>query len=224
VSWGICPSGRHQAQIHRALRHGIANDDKRNNTCVTFNGEAERIGTFEGPRWHVTGRMTFEYYGTRVLAIDFDRDMVTDFGYIGYRMTTTQNISGWYHALRQTLFLGVRCLDYSVSALNWTISSRRNEKSLAHPSRQKTHEDKLMVKFRTGAPWVRRIDGDPWFDARAYDQAAVENAERVNREICDGLHWRWFTADWVNGLWTKQFINEDAESRWKAWRARREIC
>lgn len=189
---------------------------------MVFDGDAECIGTFEGPRWHVTGQISFWYYHSRVFALDFDRDMVTDFGYIGYSMTTNQNIGGWYSALRGMRLMGIRCLDLSVAALNWTISRRHNVNSPVHPSKQKTHEDKLMVKFRVGAPWVRRVDGDPWFDGRAYDPVAVENAERLNREICDGMHWRWFTADWVNGLWTKQFIDAAAETRWNAWRKRQE--
>jgi hypothetical protein len=223
VTFGICPSGRHLSQIQKVLKHRVVDDNKRSNTLVAFNGDVETVNTFEGPRWYATGRMTFEYFGTRVLAVDFDRDMFTDFGYVGYRMTTTQNISGWCHALRQMFFIGVRCLAPGMGALNWTISRRRNDKSPVHPAQQKTHEDKLLVKFRTGAPWVRDIDGDPWFDGRAYDIAAVENAERINREICDGFNWRWFTADWVNGLWTKRFIDEAAEKRWLAWRKRREV-
>lgn len=224
MTWGICPSDRHWMQVHRALKHGTIDDTKRNNTRVVFEGEAERIGTFEGPRWFASGRMSFWYYESRVLAVDFDRDMVTDFGYIGYSMTTNQNIGGWYDGLRRMFFVGLHCLDYSVGALNWTISGRHNEKSLARPENQKTHEDKLYAKYRTGAPWVRRIDGDPWFDARRFDPEAVTRAGLLNGEICDGLNWRWFTASWVNGLWTKQFIDEHAERRWKAWRARREIC
>jgi len=222
MSWGICPSDRHQKQIHKALRVGAVDDSKRNNTRVIFDGVAECISTFEGLRWFPSGRISFWYYESRVLALDFDRDMVTDFGYIGYSMTTNQNIGGWYDGLRSMHFMGVRCLDPGAAALNWTISGRHNVKSLARACNQKTHEDKLIAKFRAGAPWVRRVDGDPWFDGRAFDLAVVENGERVNKEVCDGLHWRWFTADWVNGLWTKKFINEAAEKRWMAWRKRQE--
>lgn len=222
MSYGIRPSDRHLTQIQRAFKHGTVDDNKRNNTRVVFDGEASCISTFEGPRWCAFGRMSFWYYGARVLALDFDRDMITDFGYIGYRMTTTQNIGSWYRELREMRFVGVRCLDPSVGALNWTISGRYNDKSMAAPGQQRSHEDKLFAKFRTGAPWVRRIDGDPWFDGRAYDQTAVDSGRRINGEICDGLRWRWFTADWVNGLWTKQFIDAAAEKRWNVWRNRQE--
>lgn len=222
MTFGICPSGRHLSQIHKALKHRVVNDNKRSNTRVVFSGDVETVDTFEGPRRYVTGHMTFEYFGTRVLAVDFDRDMFTDFGYVGYRMNTTQNISGWCHALRQMFFIGVKCLDPGMGALNWTISARNNINSPALLSNQKTHEDRLLARYRTRAPWVRHIDGDQWFDGRAYDVAAVENAERINREICDGFNWRWFTADWVNGLWTKRFIDAEAEKRWIAWRKRQE--
>jgi len=214
-------SGRHVTQIEKAIRNS-STTHKQTNTKVYFNGVGERISTFEGARWHATGRMDFWHHDARVLSVDFDRDMVTDFGYTGFSPSTNSNIMGWFHQLRRMGFMGALCLSSAGWPLDWTLSDRHNPKSPVVFTDKTSHGERLHTKFRVGAPWVKRIDGEPWFDGRAFDVEAVKRGDRVNSEICDGVSWRWFTADWVNGLWTKRFIDDHAEALWNARRRRME--
>jgi hypothetical protein len=213
---------RHESQVEKALRNGETRQSK-TNTRVTFEGKCERIQTFEGSRWFAAGRMEFWHWRARVLAVDFNRDMVTDFGYTGFSVSTNSNISGWLEQLQRMGFLGMRSFEPFVWPLDWTVSGRYNSRSPARLKDDLSHSECLRAVFHMGAPWVKQVDGDPWFHGPSYDAAVVENAENVFEEISkDGLGWRWFTADWVNGLWTKRFIDEGAEKRWKKWRAKRE--
>jgi len=116
---------RHAEQLEKAFLNGrVAH--KKTNTAVIFEGEAERFTTFEGLHWRATGRMTFEHWDTSVLAVDFDRDMITDFGYTGYSMTTDTNLRGWHRALCGAGFLGMRSLDVETSPFRWTSKPARS--------------------------------------------------------------------------------------------------
>ncbi len=213
---------RHESQIEKAIRNGETRQSK-TNTQVRFSGKAERIPSFEGSRWLATGKIEFYHWHANVLTVDFDRDMVTDFGYMGFSLSTNSNIAGWLGQLRRMGFLGMQSLDLNVWPLDWTLSDRHNYNSHASLSDKLTHGERLRARFRMGAPWVLRFDGDPWFHGPSYDAAVVENANRVFEEIfADGLSWRWFTADWVNGLWTKRFVDEAAKQRWLKRCAKRE--
>jgi hypothetical protein len=204
--WGISGPDRHATQIEKALRNGETTQSK-SNTRVLFEGKAEQILSFEGSRRIATGRLSFWHWRSQVLAIDFDRDMVTDFGYTGFSHSTTANIGGWLSTLISIKFLGMRSLSGDVWAPTWT-STRR--------------DDDLHAKFHAGAPWVKQIDGVPWFHGPSYDAEIAESGRYLTAQLCDGINWRWFTADWVNGRWTKRFIDKNAEAKWNARNARLE--
>ncbi len=217
-AWG---GSRHSEQIYKAFKHGQT-ISSRTDTKVYFNGVAEVVHSFEGSRWFASGKLDFWHHGARILAVDFDRDMVTDFGYAGYGMTTNANLQGWLHQLRRMAFIGTLCLGPDAWALDWTMSSRYNPESRVLRQAKMTTGERLNLKYRMGAPWVVQIDGSPWFAGRKYDLAAGENAARVFGEIFEGSNYKWFTADWVDGQWTKRFIDAEAEKRWNAWRKRQE--
>lgn len=220
--WNSNRRDRHRTQIDKALRNGETRQSK-SNTRVLFEGDAKRIQTFESSRMVASGRMSFYHWDVCVLAVDFDRDMITDFGYTGYSMSTNANVTSWLSQLRQLEFLGMRCFEPFVQPLNWTISDRYNRGSDASLNTTMSCSARLWAKFHMGASWIKHIDGDPWFHGPSYDADVKERGEQVFNEIFgDGVSWRWFTADWVDGVWTKHFIDKAAQDRWSAWRARRE--
>lgn len=171
-----------------------------------------------------SGMLTFWYYNAKVLCVDFDNDMVTDFGYRGYSRGTDQNIDGWVQELRDMRFIGMECLRGLMMSLighirwfDWTACATNNPKSPVASGRLRTHRDRIYARFCEGVPWRVMRDGFPWFHGPSYDDTVVENARRVMQEIFDdNVSWHWFTANWVNGLWTKQFISPAAEARWRA--------
>lgn len=204
--------GRHGRQIDKALRNGETKESK-TNTRVTFDGRDERIRTFEGSRHVMTGHLSFWHWNSRVLEVDFDKDMVTDFGFDGYSVSTSANINAWLEHLIKTGFLGMQSLQPGIRPPKWTatISTRRMNE---------THRDRLFAKFCAGVPWVKRVDGALWFHGPSYDDQMAIVGENLIDDICANNNWRWFTASWMNGLWTKHFISNETEARWRKRRAR----
>ncbi len=221
MSWGG-NRDRYESQIFKAIKRGHTSNSK-TNTRIEFDGKAQHLSTFEGPRWIGQGTMSFFHWSTRVLEVDFDNDRITDFGLMGYSFTTNRNISGWACELRRMHFIGMRSLELDVWPFDWTLCGIRNPNSPLNQLDKLSCGEQLRVKYRTGAPWVKEINGYPWFHGALFDPAVNENADRVFGEIFkDKVSWHWFTADWMNGLWTKRFIDDAAEKRWRAWRAKRE--
>lgn len=201
---------RHREQIKKALRNG-GTKHASTNTEVTFDGEAEQFVTFEGLRWSATGFMTFRHYDTPVLAVDFERDMITDFGYTGFSMTTNTNLSAWYRELRDMEFMRMACLQSETNPFRWTTTNLDY-----FFARGAGHAKEMFMRFRAGVPWVKVIDGIPWFCGRSYNQDLEDRFDRVRTEVLrDGVSWHWYTADWDNnGMWNKRFIDEAAQVRW----------
>ena len=204
---------RHLRQIQFALAGGF-DRNARTNTDVTFDGEVHNIATFAGPMHIATGNMVFTHYGTKVLAVDFDNDRATDFGYRYYSMTSTRNILEWFSALQRMDFYNMTSLALRVCVPNWTMVSRKNAKGKNPLEAPMSVGEALRVKYFMTAPWVKKDDkGFPWFHGRLYDDIAVFNAERVMLDIMSRGAWHWFTASWINGVWTKHFIDDDAQKR-----------
>jgi hypothetical protein len=213
---------RHREQIHKAFRNGGVKH-RPTNTEVVFEGTAEPLVTFEGVYWNATGLMTFKHYDTSVMAIDFSRDRITDFGYTGFSMTTNTNLSAWHHELRDMAFLGMRCLECETNPFRWTLSDRYNEDSIKSAMRGKGYAIDMFLRFRAGVPWVKMINGDPWFCGRQYNPTLEDHYDHLRGEILrDGVSWHWFTADWnARGQWAKRFIDEAAKKRWEKREAKR---
>ena len=206
---------RHAEQLEKALLNGrVAH--KKTNTAVVFEGKAERFTTFEGLHWKATGRMTFEHWDTTVLAVDFDRDMITDFGYTGYSMTTDTNLRSWHRALCGAGFLGMRSLDVETSPFRWTSKPDRGPRRAGKEPRGAGYREDMFTRFCAGVPWTRQVAGDAWFVGPKFNPVLEDHYDLVRREILsDGVGWHWFTADWnERGQWEKRFIDDAAKVRW----------
>lgn len=198
-------------QLNVAFRRGTCTN-KGTHTRLEFNGTVQHIVSFNGDRKFVTGLLTCYHWDHAVLAVDFTKDVATDFGWSGFSMTTTHNISEWLGALQSMRFIQMVSLSKVTWMPLWTIKGPKN----------KTHREILNAKFAMGAPWVKTINGCSWFYGTLFDKYKVQHAMHVNAEIIgDGISWHWFTADWVDGVWTKRFIDEDAEKRFHKNVARR---
>jgi hypothetical protein len=81
--------------------------------------------------------------------------------------------------------------------------------------------DALYTEFRRHVPWLSRDKDDTWwFHWPSYD----ENLANIFYESIRSLHtdraYLYYTYCWINGVWTRRFIDTDAERRY-AQRARR---
>ena len=214
---GNVSKDRQLGLIEKALQEGQA-FHKRTNIEVMFKGEAYPLITFEGPAWVASGLMQFYHYGTRVLAVDFTRDRITDFGYTGYSMTTNMYLNAWTRALGNMLFQGMECLRSATNPFRWTCTNANY-----FFARGEGHAKDMFMRFRARAPWVKTIDGSLWFCGQHYDSRLEDHFDSVRRSILqDGVGWHWFTADWnEHGAWGKRFIDDAAKKRWEKREAKR---
>lgn len=213
---GRNPRNRYREQLEKALLNGGVTHAK-TNTEVIFEGEAERFVTFEGLYWRATGRMQFKHWSTAVLEIDFDRDMITDFGYTGYSMTTDRNLQGWWRAIRRAQFLGMRSTDVGTNPFRWTQNPARGPRRTGREPRKTKSVEDMFTRFCARVPWVRRVAGEAWFVGAKYAPVLEDHYDTVRQEILnDNVSWHWFTADWnERGQWAKRFIDDVAKARWE---------
>jgi hypothetical protein len=206
-------------QVMTALRRG-ASDNARTSTRVRFDGEAEMFSTFQGPRWFAVGRLDFWHYDSRVMTVDFNKDLVTDFGYLGYSAVTTRTISGWMRVLHGMRFTHTASLDGSFWPFDWTWDYGVSPK--ARPRGEGWHEE-MRDRFRARAPWVTTVDGQAWFHGPGWDPVLWDRYNTLRRELLGDRTHVWYTADWdAKGHWTKRFIDADAKRRWDAAQKRRQ--
>jgi hypothetical protein len=150
------------------------------------------------------------------MAVDFSRDMITDFGYTGYSMTTDKNLRGWRRALGDAGFQDMISLASETNPFRWTSNHNRWPRGAGYA------ED-MFKRFCARVPWTTRIDGETWFVGAKYAPVLEDHFDMLRREILsDGVSWHWFTADWnERGQWEKRFIDDVAKKRWEKREARR---
>jgi hypothetical protein len=214
---------RQRELIVTAMQKGNAKHN-RTNIEVEFRGDAYPLITFEGPAWVASGLMQFYHHGSRVMAVDFLRDRITDFGYTGYSMTTNVYLNAWSRTLGDMFFQGVECLRSETNPFRWTVSDRYNKNSTDYYfSRGAGHAKDMFMRFRAGVPWVKEVDGSPWFFGQHYNARLEDHFNQIRSDILrDGVGWHWFTADWnAHGEWGKRFIDDAAKKRWEKREAKR---
>lgn len=201
----------------KALKKGSF---KRNEVRAMFNGVSVCIPTFEGGLWHATGKLDVWHHGSWVLAVDFDRDLVTDFGYRGYSATTTRVVNGWLWDLQSMNFHYMQSLSPHHDPFEWTWSYayNKNEKF-----RGEGWREEMFDRFRKRVPWVKWIDGHPWYSGSHWYTSLDKKYRDMHRDLLKDGGWRWWTGDWTeSGLWVKRFIDADAKRRWNALQKRRQ--
>lgn len=201
-------------QIEKAINNGKFVNN-RTNVKIFFEGEAYSLNTFEGRHWVAYGQLAFWHYERCVMRVNFDRDMITDFGYTGHSMTTNRNLTGWMYALQDAHFVSMQSLSGDAARpFDWTRSDRYNKRVV--PNRGAGFAEDMFKRFAAGVPWVKMIDGSPWFHGRLFDQNLIRRFDKVHHEIVgDGVSWHWFTGAWVDGRWEKRFIDVAAKARWQ---------
>ena len=208
---------RYARQIEQAFESGDM-CHRKTNTKITFKGAATFIGTFTGSCWIVSGMLSFFHYGNPVFQVDFDNNRVTDFGYYGYSMTTSNNLRGWQGALRDLNLIRTHIFPRNACIFDWTCTDRTSRRgthitNLLH--RGKAGE--MFRRFRERAPWVRVIDGVYWFCADQYDERLEREFWSTQDGVMQDSRWHWYTADWdVDGNWNYRFIDAAAQKRWHA--------
>jgi hypothetical protein len=212
---------RHREQILRAFRRGETSHSK-TNTKITFHGELHEVATFEGIHRFALGRMSFFHWDAEVMCVDFTQDMVTDFGYDGFSLTTGRNIRNWMWELKLLSFMEMKSLEQHVAPLDYTLCGKHHHNTLASDHKERSPTQERWRKFYMNAPWVKQVDGHPWFHGPSYSEAQVWSAMQVMRGFSP-LDWHWFTADWIDGRWVKHFIDADAEKRFHRREARRNV-
>lgn len=212
---GRCNEWRQSKQIKEAWAKG-ASVHKRTNTRVAFRGTCAAFWSFRGLTRFLTGQMEFWHYESRVLMLDFDKDLITDFGFDGHSPTTSLNIRGWMQALRAANIHAMYSLHEDLRPLEWT----RTENNVIRGAG--FHED-MWQRFRAGVPWVKKIGGVGWFHGPSFSRVRMDSYNRGRDDVLnDGVSWHWFTYDWdVAGNWSKRFIDATAERRWNKRQAKK---
>lgn len=189
---------------------------KNASTRMTFDGVHRELWSFRGRERFLTGQMHFWHCESRVLSIDFDKDLITDHGFTGFSPTTSRYLSTWMTELRGANIHHMVSLADDLRPFDWTRTVNNRLRGAGF------HEE-MWQRFRAGVPWVKRIDGSWWFYGPGWSHALdVEYRQSRANLLSDGVSWRWFIYDWdAEGRWSKRFIDADAERRWNKRQAKR---
>lgn len=209
---------RHREEVIRALERGRCVNAS-TNAKIVFKGAYQQLWTFEGPRSIATGWMEFHHYDARVMAVDFDHDRITDFGYSGHSPTTTLNINMWLRALQGLEVENMFSLTARAFPFAWT-------RTIHNKLRGAGYHEEMWQRFRARVPWVWKSPSrDWWFYGPGWSSALFDAFGEGREEALNGPNnehpgegYRWFTYDWdKDGRWTKRFINERGERLYHAW-------
>ncbi len=212
-------SDTHRKLILTALKKG---DARRGNYDVHKEGEYVPVWTFTGIEHIIKGHVICEYFGTPVVAIDFLKEAITDFGMDGYSVTTSQNISRWSRALHEIF--------PSVPDTAWWNFQRYT--SYYRDVEGEPGVSSEWSRFLKRVSWVGPIDrwmlrskhpgNARWFFWRKFDKALDDLYVEGRVFLAQNQNWRYFKHDWdEKGNWVRSFINADAQRKWHARERRR---
>lgn len=196
-----------QKLIQKGLRTGLAREGNR---CARFSeNEKGVIETFHG-EIIADGVFTFSYYDSDVLAVDFTNRWATDFGMSDYSNSTARTVDAVVWSLSKMCLMPRL---YTLATLTGGADKGR-----------RPWEKALLAQLREGAPWMSK-SGSTWryhWGARqTNDDEHYEIFSNASRQLFGDGEWRYFTYRWKDGIFQKEFIDEDAERRWNARRPRR---
>jgi len=208
----MTPSAQHQ-MIETAIKRGRAS---RGNRRVEFEGTYQVLPSFElGNVPVMTGRLTCWYYSSPVFCVDFDNKRITDFGMIGYSVSTSNNIRHWKHALS--------CILRPNKGSTLCIPSGAIGESGVWTAPAKGYQDKQgwrshRERFKARAPWCYQGTGMVWwFDWELFDPALNEEYYLSIQDLARDQNWRYYAYFWdAQGKWSKRFIDDDAKRRFLA--------
>lgn len=210
---------KHLREVRTAFRLGRCRNS-RGHREIEFQGTYRRLQHLYGPVAQCTGKITFHYYGTKVLSLDLDNRRITDFGYGDYSQHTSYNVSTYAWALKE--FLGPawpRHLEYNFRRWTQEFDCRMYPPSSA-PGPRVQAVRRVFETFREGVPWCECIDGTWWFrwddfDRRNLRKVSVYLLDDAIRFLKKDQNWRYWLYHWSKAnKWTRRFIDPDAHRRW----------
>lgn len=198
------------------LRAWEAGSAKHASTHMTFDGVHRELWSFRGRTRFLTGQMHFWHCESRVLSVDFDKDLITDHGFTGFSSTTSRYLGVWMTELRAAGIHQMVSLADDLQPFDWTRTTNNRLRGAGF------HEE-MWQRFRAGVPWVKRIDGAWWFHGPSFSSVLMQQYLKGRDDVLnDGVSWHWFTYDWdAEGRWSKRFIDDAAERRWHKRQAKR---
>ena len=234
---------RHVRQVYGAINRCRVRDAK-SNSAVWAEGPKRQLLTMEGPRsydtplrsftlltmtgpqYYFEGVLTFEYYDTVVLVVDFFNCRLTDYGYHEYSQSTRSNVKNWLDAVEDRFRLkGKIPYDW----YRWTDSWRRPRETGRHRRSPEREVDVLLERFRFKAPWVSHdlSPGRPcwWFHWDRYDDKLAQQFWDSRRFLTEDQNHRYYDYHWSDDpecpgpshpiRWVRHFKDGDAMRRWR---------
>ena len=175
---------------------------ERGNRMVSVDGEYRPVWTFLGiiPRLH--GIITCVYYSSKIFAIDFINNRVTNFGMSGYSMSTGQNLHGWEDVCASMF-------PHLLEKWKWKYGEWVDRNTL--PDVQT-----MYGRFCAKVPWIYVDKNDVrWFEWDKFDEALAQVYHRGCDFLREDQNWRYFDYDWDNrGDWTVKYKDDDAQRRY----------
>ena len=199
------------------------------NRRITYQGDYSSVATFAGNfivEGGAKGCFTFQYFAHHIFILDLDDERVTDLGMRDYSQSTAATLYGIHDALGDIFKWPAlrRALD---SYYGWTRDLKRRSPHLRkgralrpagsynyfYP--KKFDYDALYDRFRKGVPWLRRdTNGVWWFYWRQFNPADADLFRDSVDDLREDRRYMYYTFKWMNGMWSRVFIDEDAERRW----------
>lgn len=205
--------------VYRAIQKGCA---KSGNREAAYQGEAQLLETVYGVFCEPHGTFKFRYYNSSVLAVDLDNRRITDFGMSGYSKATDMTVCAYMWALNR-LFPSVlhRNLRYDLSYWTNDLSRSCNKRQWQYPGWDAAP---VFERLRAGVPWCEKDGGTWWLLLDKFNGSYAGEYRQSIWELQRDHVWRWFTLDWVNGVWMRVFIDADAERRYNQTQERKKAA
>jgi hypothetical protein len=201
---------RRYRMIETAIKRGKSTNG---NHAVYVTGERADEQTFLGPHRMLAGTIICTYYNTKIVGVDFVNQRITNYGYDGYSVSTSGNISSWESFIRMMFPFQMKNAYVHHSWLG------------GHKPRYTSEAlEELYDDFKTRAPWIEKDkwNGVEWFLWSRYDQKIAEVFWDSAGFLQHDQNWRYFTYAWDdNGVWSRRFISPETEKRWRAREAKR---
>lgn len=200
----------------RALKKGAATQGNRH---FEFSGTASVVETFYGKIVHVEDAVIrAKYFWSWIFCLDMRNKRVTNYNMAGYSSSTSTTLSA-YEGVVFTAVRGLLPINTQYYYRRWmrkTDAPRKRFYYSAHrQAKRQENLDDCFDRFREQAPWMRFEDNTWWFYWDKYDQGLARIFEDSIDFLTQDQNWRYFTYHWENNVWTKKFIDADAERRWK---------
>lgn len=182
---------------------------KDKNRALNLTGVFSSIDTFYGKFYTGSGVIRAYHYGSKILEVNLNRKCLSTFGMGNYSQSTGQNVMGWLWNIARAF-----PIDAKFTARNgdtFTASSNRVRWTCFDHS-----EPTMFDLFRSNLPCVTYDGSAWWYHWEFDDDTLLDTYYKCTQDLATKQNWRWFTYRWIDGVWTRAFIDDAAVKRWKA--------